>query len=127
MIGRELLQAMRPTAYFLNAARGPIVNEAHLIEVLRGGRIAGAGLDVFEDEPPSPDNPLLQMDNVILAPHSVCWTDECFQAIGESAVTSILSVLVGEPPFGLLNPEVLDQPGFLAKLETMKARVGAKS
>jgi phosphoglycerate dehydrogenase-like enzyme len=123
LIGRELFEAMKPTAYFFNAARGPIVNEADLIGALQGGRMAGAGLDVFEQEPPSPDNPLLQMDNVILAPHSVCWTDECFQAIGESAVRSILSMVEGKRPFGLLNPEVLDRPGFQAKLEAMRARL----
>jgi len=123
MVDRELLEVMKPTAYFLNAARGPIVNEAHLITALQQGKIAGAGLDVFEDEPPSQDNPLLQMDNVILAPHAICWTDECFQAIGESAVTSILSVLVGERPYGLLNPEVLEQAGFQEKVERMRARI----
>lgn len=123
MINRDLFSLMKPTAYFLNAARGPIVNEPDLIEALQHDRIAGAGLDVFEQEPPSLDNPLLQMDNVILAPHAVCWTDECFQAIGESAVRSILSVKRGERPFGLLNPEVLDQPGFQAKSEAMRARL----
>ena len=123
MIERNLFQSMKPTAYFINAARGPIVNERDLIEALQSGRIAGAGLDVFDEEPPSLDNPLLQMDNVILAPHAVCWTDECFQAIGESAVRSILSVLSGERPFGLLNPEVLDRPGFQAKAEAMRARL----
>jgi len=123
LIDRDLFQAMKPTAYFLNAARGPIVNEEALIEALQNGRIAGAGLDVFEEEPPSVDNPLLHMDNVILAPHSICWTDECFQAIGESAVTSILSVLVGETPKGLLNPEVLEQEGFTVKIAAMRARL----
>ncbi len=123
MIDRNLFQRMKPTAYFINAARGPIVNEPDLIESLQSGRIAGAGLDVFEEEPPPLDNPLLQMDNVILAPHAVCWTDECFQAIGESAVRSILSVLHGERPIGLLNPEVLDRPGFQAKSAAMRARL----
>jgi phosphoglycerate dehydrogenase-like enzyme len=124
LINKDLFARMKPTAYFLNAARGPIVNEADLIEALQSRRIAGAGLDVFEQEPPSLDNPLLQMENVILAPHAVCWTDECFQAIGESAVRSILSVLNGEKPFGLLNPEVLERPGFQAKAAAMQARLG---
>ncbi len=61
---------------------------------------------------------------MIVAPHSICWTDECFQAIGESAVHSILSVLHGEKPFGLLNPEVLDQNGFIAKRDAMVERIG---
>ncbi len=123
LIGGDLFRRMKPTAYFLNAARGPIVNEADLIEALQNGRMAGAGLDVFEQEPPPLDNPLLQMENVILAPHAVCWTDECFQAIGESAIVSILSVLCGERPAGLLNPEVLDRPGFKAKLAALRARL----
>ena len=123
LINKDLFARMKPTAYLFNAARGPIVNEPDLIEALQNGRMAGAGLDVFEQEPPSLDNPLLQMDNVILAPHAVCWTDECFQAIGESAVRSILSVLNGERPFGLLNPEVLDRPGFQAKAKALQARL----
>ncbi|HLK60481.1 MAG TPA: NAD(P)-dependent oxidoreductase [Chthonomonadaceae bacterium] len=127
LIDQRLFDLMKPTAYFFNAARGPIVNEADLIAALQGGRIAGAGLDVFEQEPPAPDNPLLQMENVLLAPHAVCWTDECFQAIGESAVRSILSVLRGERPFGLLNPEVLERQGFQRKAEALQARIHTDS
>jgi len=123
LIDKRLFDRMKPTAYFINAARGPIVVESDLISALQGGRIAGAGIDVFEEEPPQIDNPLLQLDNVILAPHSICWTDECFQAIGESAVRSILSVLREERPFGLLNPEVLEQKGYLAKRGAMLARI----
>jgi len=120
LVNKKLLDLMKPTAYLFNAARGPIVNEADLIDALQSGRIAGAGLDVFEQEPPALDNPLLQMENVVLAPHAVCWTDECFQAIGESAVRSILSVLHGERPFGVLNPEVLERKGFQAKSAAMR-------
>ena len=80
---------------------------------------------MFAQEPPAPDNPLLMMENVLLTPHSVCWTDECFQAIGESAVRSILTVLHGGTPFGLLNPQVLEQPGFQAKRRALKARLQA--
>jgi phosphoglycerate dehydrogenase-like enzyme len=116
LIGADLLRRMKPTAYFLNAARGPIVVEPDLVEALRSGWIAGAGLDVFEQEPPPEDHPLFQMENVILAPHAICWTHECFQAIGESAIRSILSVERGERPFGMVNPEVWGQPGFQAKL-----------
>jgi phosphoglycerate dehydrogenase-like enzyme len=123
LIDGKLFGLMKPTAYFLNAARGPIVVEPDLIEALQNGSIAGAGLDVFEEEPPKTDNPLLSMENVIVTPHSICWTDECFQAIGESAVKSILAVLHGEKPFGLLNPEVLEQKGFIAKREAMLERI----
>ena len=124
LIHRGLFALMKPTAYFFNAARGPIVVEADLIAALQAGQMAGAGIDVFEQEPPSLDNPLLKMDNVILAPHAVCWTDECFQAIGETAVRSLLTVLRGETPYGLINPEVLEQPKFQAKLKAMRERVG---
>ncbi len=124
LINADLFGRMKPTAYFFNAARGPIVNERDLIDALRTGKFAGAGLDCFEEEPPKPDNPLLTMDNVLLAPHAVCWTDECFQAIGESAVRSILSVKRGEVPFGLLNPEVLQSPGFKAKAARLRERLG---
>ncbi len=123
LIDKRLFGLMKPAAYFINTARGPIVKEVDLIEVLRSGRIAGAGIDVFEQEPPAADHPLFSMDNVILAPHGVAWTDECFQAIGESAVRSILSVKRGEVPFGLLNPEVLEREGFLRKRDAMRERL----
>ena len=78
--GRRARSSRRcsPTAYFINVARGPVVDEPALIAALRDGRIAGAALDVFEQEPVDPANPLLAMDNVIVTPHSLCWTDECF-------------------------------------------------
>jgi D-3-phosphoglycerate dehydrogenase len=123
LVDRSLINLMKPTAYLLNAARGPIVIEADLIEALQNSTIAGAGLDVFEKEPPDTDNPLLSMENVIVTPHSICWTDECFQAIGESAVKSILSVVRGDLPFGLLNPEVLEQAGFIVKRDAMLHRI----
>jgi phosphoglycerate dehydrogenase-like enzyme len=123
LINKRLFDLMKPTAFFFNTARGPIVNEADLIDSLASGRIAGAGIDCFEQEPPSPDNPLFTLDNVILAPHAVAWTDECFAAIGESAVRSILSVKRGEAPFGLLNPEVLEKAGFLKKRDAMLEQI----
>jgi D-3-phosphoglycerate dehydrogenase len=116
LIDRALFERMKPTAYFVNAARGPIVNEADLVEVLRSGRIAGAGLDVFTEEPPAADNPLFNLENVVLTPHAIGWTHECFQAIGETAVRSILSVAAGQRPFGMVNPEVWERPGFQRKL-----------
>ena len=91
----------------------------------KNGDLAGAGIDVFEREPPEPDNPLFQMENVLLAPHAVCWTDECFQTIGETAVRSLLSVARGERPSGMINPEVWDRPGFQRKLAAMQSRTSA--
>ena len=78
LINAERLALMKPTAYLINVARGPIVHEPALIEALRARRIAGAALDVFTNEPVENDNPLLAMDNVIVTPHALCWTDECF-------------------------------------------------
>ena len=79
---------MKKDAYFINVARGPIVDEAALIAALHSGAIAGAATDVFEQEPPARDNPLLTMDNVIVTPHSLCWTDQCFAGLGGSAIQS---------------------------------------
>lgn len=122
LIHREHFRRMKPSAYFFNAARGPIVVEKDLIEALKNGNMAGAGIDVFEREPPDPENPLLHLENVLLAPHAVCWTDECFQVIGETAVKSLLAVARGERPNGMINPEVWERPGFQRKLAAMQLR-----
>jgi D-3-phosphoglycerate dehydrogenase len=81
------------------------VDEAALIEALRAGRIAGAGLDVFEQEPVDPANPLLRMDNVIVTPHALCWTDECFHAIASSGLQGIVDFSLGRRPAHVVNPE----------------------
>jgi len=110
------LERMKPTAYLINVARGPIVDQAALTRVLEQRKIAGAALDVFEQEPIDPRDPLLALDNVILAPHAICWTDECFLNNGRSAVRSILDFASGRPPQHLVNRDVLDQPAMQAKL-----------
>jgi D-3-phosphoglycerate dehydrogenase len=116
LLHEQRLALMKPSAYLINVARGPIVDQAALVTVLREQRIAGAGLDVFEHEPIDPRDPLLTLDNVILAPHALCWTDECFAGIGRVAVTSILDVAAGRVPKSVVNRAVLDSPGFQAKL-----------
>src|SRR2546422_2840771 len=98
---------MKPTAYLINVARGPIVDQEALVEALRSRRIQGAGLDVFEEEPVNPRDPLLELDNVILAPHAICWTDECFHSNGVSACRSILEVAAGRTPGPVVNRAVL--------------------
>lgn len=105
LIGAPQFALMKPTAYFINVARGPIVDEAALIDCLRAGRIAGAGLDVFEQEPVDPANPLLKMDNVIVTPHALCWTDECFHAIASSALQSVVDFSLGRRPAHIVNPQ----------------------
>ncbi len=106
MINDTRFARMKPTAYFVNVARGPITDEPALIRALQAGQIAGAGLDVTEMEPIAPDNPLLAMENVIITPHALCWTDECFHDIAASALQSIVDVSLGRRPAHVVNPEV---------------------
>jgi phosphoglycerate dehydrogenase-like enzyme len=107
LIGAEALAKMKPTSYLINVARGPIVDEKALIDVLQKHRIAGAALDVFEQEPIDPENPLLTMDNVIVTPHSLCWTDECFHNMASTGLRSIVDALNGRIPEFLVNRAVL--------------------
>ena len=107
LIGAEALAKMKPTSYLINVARGPIVDEKALIDVLQKRRIAGAALDVFEQEPVDPANPLLAMDDVIVTPHSLCWTDECFHNMASTGLRSIVEVLNGRIPEFLVNRPVL--------------------
>ena len=116
LIGAAQLARMQPSAYLINVARGPIVDEAALIAALQAGRIAGAGLDVFEQEPVDPANPLLAMPNTIVTPHALCWTDECFDAIATSALSDIAAVMAGRRPRFVVNPEVLTHPRVTAWL-----------
>jgi D-3-phosphoglycerate dehydrogenase len=105
LIGARQFALMKPSAFFVNVARGPIVDERALIEALRTGRIAGAGLDVFEQEPVDPGNPLLAMDKVIVTPHALCWTDECFHAIATTGLQSVVDFSLGRRPRHVVNPE----------------------
>jgi D-3-phosphoglycerate dehydrogenase len=122
LVSRERLALMKPTAYLVNVARGPIVDQRALTDALRTRRIAGAGLDVFEEEPTRPDDPLLGLDNVILSPHALCWTDECFRGIGRSACTSILDVAAGRAPAHVVSRAALEHPGLIEKLRRYDAR-----
>jgi phosphoglycerate dehydrogenase-like enzyme len=110
VIGARQFALMKSDAHFINVARGPVVDEKALIEALRARRIAGAALDVFEQEPVAADNPLLTMDNVILTPHSLCWTDECFHNMAATGLASIVDVLERRPPEFIVNRAVLDHP-----------------
>ena len=116
MIGARELGLMKPTAYLINTGRGQIIDEAALYPVLAEGRIAGAALDVFETEPVSPDNPILKLDNVIVSPHSLCWTDECYRGIAESAFRAVVDVAQGRRPVNLVNPGAVAHPRWMRKL-----------
>jgi phosphoglycerate dehydrogenase-like enzyme len=107
---------MKPTAFLINTARGPIVDQKGLTRALAEKWIAGAGIDVFEQEPVDPADPLLQLDNVILSPHALAWTEEIVRDNGLEACDHILSVARGQVPDGLVNHEVLQQPAFQRKL-----------
>jgi phosphoglycerate dehydrogenase-like enzyme len=122
MIGADLLSLMKPTAYLVNTARGGIIQEGELITILREGKIAGAAIDVFEQEPTPPDNPLLQLDNVVVTPHSLAWGEDVFRANSVDASDNVLTVLRGEVPRYTVNREVVERPGFQAKLRSLGKR-----
>jgi phosphoglycerate dehydrogenase-like enzyme len=111
LIDARALALMKPSAFFINVGRGPIHDEQALIEVLKARRIAGAGLDVLEQEPTPADNPLLQLNNTILTPHALCWTDECFEDIATTALTSIVDFSLGRRPKHVVDPAAWERRG----------------
>jgi phosphoglycerate dehydrogenase-like enzyme len=117
LVGARELALMKPGAFLINVARGPVVDEKALYEVLAARRIAGAGLDVFEQEPTPPDNPILRLDNVIVTPHALCWTDELFGNIARTALAAVLAVYAGRPPEFVVNPAALAHPRAKAWLK----------
>lgn len=106
LIGRREFAAMKPTAYFITTARGPVHDEAALLAALRDGGIAGAGLDVFHIEPPRADDPLLQMANVVATPHTAGITVEAARDIAVATATQWTTIFGGQLPPRLLNPDV---------------------
>jgi phosphoglycerate dehydrogenase-like enzyme len=125
LVNAQRLALMKPTAYLINTARGPIVDQAALTQVLREGRIAGAGLDVLEVEPPDSRDPIFQLDNVIITPHALCWTDECFGATGRLAIEAVLDVMRGGAPRVPVNPAVLQSPRWRQRSEHLKSLTAA--
>jgi glyoxylate reductase len=107
LINAESLGQMKETAYLVNSARGPIVDEAALVDALKAGKIAGAGLDVFENEPDVHPG-LLELDNVVILPHLGSATIETRTAMGVLAAKNAIAVLKGEQPPTPVNPEVLE-------------------
>jgi phosphoglycerate dehydrogenase-like enzyme len=107
---------MKPSAYLINTARGPIVQEESLIRALTERWIAGAGLDVFEQEPLPAASPLRSLENVVLSPHGLAWTEELVRDNGAEACDNILAIARGEVPSTIVNKEVISRPGFQAKL-----------
>ena len=106
LIGEKAIDMMKPTAYLVNVARGPIVNERALIKALQEKRITGAGLDVFEKEPPATDNPLLKFENVVASSHMAGLSVESTERIQLVAAEEAVRILRGEEPKYLVNKEL---------------------
>jgi D-3-phosphoglycerate dehydrogenase len=106
MLGAREFALMRPDAYFITTARGFIHDESALASALAAKKIAGAGLDVWEDEPPPHDHPLLQFDNVLSSPHTAGATEESRENMARFAAEQVLGILDGNRPPRLVNPEV---------------------
>jgi D-3-phosphoglycerate dehydrogenase len=124
IVNAERLALMKPSAYLINTARGPVIDEAALTTVLQERRIAGAGLDVFEQEPSPAGNPLYKLDNVIVTPHALCWTDQCFAGIGAADVKAVFDVMHGRVPTGIVNREIVKRPAWQAKLKRYRDTFG---
>jgi len=106
MISTPQLALMKRSAYLINMGRGPLVDEAALLAALQQGQIAGAGLDVWEEEPVRPDNPLLVLDNVIGTPHRLAATWESLASLCTGIQTNVFAVIAGRRPENVVNPEV---------------------
>jgi len=107
LINAEKLKLMKKTAYLVNNSRGPVVDEKALYEALKKGQIAGAGLDVFEQEPTPLDNPLLKLDNVVVAPHISSASLETRSKMSEMVAENLVSFFQGKRPPNLVNPDVM--------------------
>jgi D-3-phosphoglycerate dehydrogenase len=112
---------MKRDSVLINTARGGVVDQEALIAALENGQIRLAALDVFEREPIEPDSPLLRMENTILTSHSLAWTEELFHDMGVADCEAALAIRRGEVPENVVNKEVLENPGFLQKLENYRA------
>jgi phosphoglycerate dehydrogenase-like enzyme len=119
LIGRRELALMKPAAYFINTARGGIADEDALYDVLAQGRIAGAAIDCFVGEPLTTPPRWAELDNVLLAPHAIAWTDELFRDVGRASCQGMLDLAHGRKPNGVVNPEVFARPTFQAKWQRL--------
>lgn len=116
MVNKKIFKQMKSTAYLINTSRGAVVNEADLIEALDTGQIAGAALDVLAKEPPERDNPLLEMDNVIVTPHAAFYSDDSISELETTAATQVAQALSGQMPSNVVNKAVLEQSNLRLKL-----------
>lgn len=107
IVNEKVIRALKPGAYLINAARGALVAENALVAALKENKIAGAGLDVYDPEPPFENNPLFSLDNVVLTPHLASFTEEGRRKMGLAVVEDILRVFHGKRPLYIANPDVL--------------------
>jgi phosphoglycerate dehydrogenase-like enzyme len=121
LIGPRELALMKPDAYLINTARGGIVDEDALFDALTNRRIAGAAVDCFAEEPITRPHRFGELENVLLAPHCIAWTDELFRDIGRSVCQGMLDLSLGKRPRGVVNPEVFDRPGFREKWARLRS------
>ena len=108
MINEKTLHSMKPTALLINAARGEIVKEKDLYNALKDNVIAGAGLDVFENEPPT-NSPLLTLDNVVMTPHIAAFTQDAMNNMCTGIADQLIEYAKGNKPAHIVNPEVFDR------------------
>ena len=109
MLGAREFALMKPHSVLINTSRGPVIDEAALVEALRQGPLGTAALDVFETEPPDPDSPLLRLDNVIMTPHVAWFSEEGVADLYRSGCEIAIQLLRGEWPASVVNPEVRDR------------------
>jgi phosphoglycerate dehydrogenase-like enzyme len=106
LVDQAVIRAMKPEGILINASRGAVVDEAAVIEALSDGHLSGVGLDVYDPEPPTPDNPLFQFEQVVLTPHVASFTEEGRWRMSSTVVEDMLRALRGERPQYLANPQV---------------------
>lgn len=112
MVGPKQIDKMKDGAYLINTSRGVVIDQTALVAALSKGKLAGAGIDVFDQEPPPQDHPLLEMDNVVVTPHMASDTVDAYCAVFKGAVDDILLYLNGQQPTHIRNPGVLTHPNF---------------
>jgi phosphoglycerate dehydrogenase-like enzyme len=126
LIGTRELALMKPDAYLINTARGGIVDEDALHNALRERRIAGAAIDCFAEEPVVRPHRFGALENVLLAPHSIAWTDELFRDIGRAVCQGMVDLSQGKRPRGVVNSQVFERRGFQGKWTRLRASDAGK-
>ncbi len=125
LIAHRELELMKSSAFIINTARGGIINEEALFTSLSQNRIAGAALDCFNEEPVIKPHPFGELDNVLLAPHSIAWTQELFRDMGMMCSRSLIDLAHGRHPHGVVNPEVFDRSSFQEKWKALRLQPDA--